>query len=271
MSAIFYPPPTTPLLRAVFALVLLCGLAACSAKRPANELRIGMELAYPPFEMTDAQGEPTGVSVDLAQSLGEYLHRPVAIQNIPFDGLIPSLKTGKIDLIISSLTATPVRRESIDFSEPYLTTGLALLVPIRSNVQSVRDLEAPGRIVAVKKGTTGVLYATEKLPQARLLVLDKESACVLEVAQGKADAFIFDQLSVWQNSTRQADKTRGLLQPFTTEPWAVGLRKGDDALRTQVNAFLTDFRAQGGFTRLGEKWLKEQRTAFEQQGIPFVF
>ena len=88
-------------------------LASCSKTRlptdaPAT-LTIGMELAYPPFEMHDAQGNPSGVSVDLAHALGEFLHRPVAIENIPFDGLIPALKTGKIDLIISSMTATPER------------------------------------------------------------------------------------------------------------------------------------------------------------------
>ena len=95
----------------------------------AADLIVGMELAYPPFEMTDTQGNPAGVSVDLANALGEYLHRKVVIQNIRFDGLIPELKVGKIDLIISSMTATPERAQAIDFSEPYLKTGLCLAGP----------------------------------------------------------------------------------------------------------------------------------------------
>ena len=66
-----------------------------------------MELAYPPFEMTDEQGRPDGISVALAEALGKFLGREVEIQNTAFDGLIPALKTGKIDLIISSMTATP--------------------------------------------------------------------------------------------------------------------------------------------------------------------
>ena len=87
-----------------------------------------MELSYPPFEMTDPQGRPTGVSVRLAEALAKHLGRELVVENIAFDGLIPALKTGKIDCIISSMTATPERSRSIAFSEPYLKTGLALLV-----------------------------------------------------------------------------------------------------------------------------------------------
>lgn len=81
---------------------LVLALSGCA---PAHEktLVVGMELNYPPFEMVDPQGRPFGLSVDLAQALGRYLHRKVQIENIPFDGLIPALKTGKIDLIISCI------------------------------------------------------------------------------------------------------------------------------------------------------------------------
>ena len=97
---------------------ILCLLNGCS-RQSHNQLIVGMELAYPPFEMTDPQGHPAGVSVDLANALGKYLGRDVEIQNIPFDGLIPSLQTRKIDLIISSMTATAERAKTIDFSDPY--------------------------------------------------------------------------------------------------------------------------------------------------------
>src|SRR5262245_39406388 len=119
------------------AIGLLCILLSCSPLSD-QKLIVGMELAYPPFEMTDTQGQPTGVSVDLARALGKQLAKEVEIQNIPFDGLIPALKTRKIDLIISSMTATPERAESIDFSEPYLKTGLCLLTGKNSSIQTIR-------------------------------------------------------------------------------------------------------------------------------------
>ncbi|MGC3992498.1 MAG: transporter substrate-binding domain-containing protein [Chthoniobacteraceae bacterium] len=254
------------------AYLLFAALAIGGCKKQADDtLVVGMELAYPPFEMTDQSGSPAGVSPALARALGTYLHRPVRIDNIPFDGLIPSLKTGKIDLIISSMTATPERAQSIAFSDPYLQTGLCLLVGAKSPIQSITDADQPGRTVVVKKGTTGQLYAAKNIRQAKVLVLDKENACVIEVVEGKADAFIYDQMSTGENARRNPQTTRALLKPFQQEGWAIGLRQGDDALRQQVNAFLADFRQQGGFEKLGDQYLKEQKTQFKQLGIPFYF
>ena len=236
-----------------------------------DPLRVGMELSYPPFEMTDQAGRPTGVSVRLAEALAQELGRELVIENIAFDGLIPALKTGKIDCIISSMTATPERARSIAFSEPYLRTGLALLVAADSPVQSASDLDEPGRVVAVKKGTTGHQYAAATIRRARLLVLDKESAAVMEVAQGKADAFIYDSLSVYRSHARHPDTTRAVLRPFREETWAVGLRRGDESLKRQVDDFLDRFRATGGFEKLGNEFLADEKAFFERQRIPFLF
>jgi polar amino acid transport system substrate-binding protein len=255
----------------ITAVLIALFLNACAKKSAENELRVGMELAYPPFEMTDEHGQPTGVSVDLARTLGEALHRKVMIQNIPFDGLIFSLKTGKIDLILSSMTATPERAESIDFSEPYATTGLALLVSAKSPVQSIKDLESGPHTITVKKGTTGDVYARAHLPSAVVHALDDESACVVEVVQGKADAFIYDQLSTLANWEQNPTTTKPLLTAFKREQWAIGIRKGNSDLQRQVNAFLAAYRAEGGFDRLGERWLSKQKAAFEKLGVPFVF
>ena len=261
-----------PTVRARFTLLIaLAVLAAGCSPKSSPKLIVGMELAYPPFEMTDPQGRPTGVSVDLARALGKFLGQEIQIQNLPFDGLIPSLQTRKIDLIISSLTATPERAKSIDFSEPYLKTGLCLLVGKQSPIQSIDDVDQPGRTLAVKLGTTGHAYARQKINRAKVLVLDLESACVLEVAQGKADAFLYDQMSIFKNWQRHPDTTRPLLKPFQTESWAIGIRKGNSELVQKVNAFLKEFRARGGFDELGDRYLQEQKRAFRQMGIPFYF
>jgi polar amino acid transport system substrate-binding protein len=250
--------------------LLLCTAGFTPAGAAGKEtLTVGMELAYPPFEMTDTKGQPRGVSVDLARALGTALGMKVKIQNISYDGLIPSLKTGKIDLIISSMTATPERARSIDFSDPYLQTGLCLLVGKASPIKGIADLDKAGMTVAVKKGTTGHNYASKKMKHARVLVLDKEAAAVLEVVQGKADAFIYDQMSTYSNWQRNQQTTRALLEPFQQESWAVGIRKGNDPLKARVNAFLKEYRLQGGFERLGDLWLKEQKEQFKKLGYPF--
>jgi polar amino acid transport system substrate-binding protein len=78
-------------------------------------------------------------------------------------------------------------------------------------------------------------------------------------------------MSTYENWKRNPDTTRPLLKPFQSESWAIGLRKGNDALRNQTNEFLKQYKAQGGFEKLGDKYLGEQKTAFKQLGVPFVF
>jgi polar amino acid transport system substrate-binding protein len=249
---------------------LLLAVVGC-APAQRQSLIVGMELNYPPFEMIDPQGRPAGISVEMAEALGRFLHREVQIQNIPFDGLIPALKTGKIDLIISSMTATAERAQSIAFSEPYLHTGLCLLVNRQASIHSIAEADKPGQTIAVKQGTTGQIYVQTHIRQAQVLVLDKEDACVLEVAQGKAQAFIYDQMSVFKEWERHRESTEALLQPFQEEDWAVGLRQGNEALQTQVNSFLRAFRAEAGFHKLGDQYLKDQKEAFQKLGVPFDF
>jgi len=260
-------------LRILFPLLVTFALTAsglaAAAEETAKPLIVGMELAYPPFEMTDQSGKPTGVSVDLATDLAKSLGRPVVIQNTAFDGLIPALKTGKVDLVISSMTATAERAKSIDFSDPYISTGLCLLLKKDSTAKGITDLDREGVKVAVKKGTTGHIYATNNLKKAQILVLDKESAAVLEVSQGKADAFIYDQMSIYQNWQRNKETTRAILEPFQKESWAVGIRKGNDELKTQVNGFIKEYREKGGFEQLGERYLKEMKDEFKRLGSAF--
>jgi len=258
-------------LKITAALIILLALLAGCAPKSHPQLIVGMELSYPPFEMTDPQGQPAGVSVDLARDLGKFLGRAVEIQNIPFDGLIPSLQTRKIDLIISSMTATPERGRAIAFSDPYLRTGLCLLVGKNSPVQGIQDADAPERVLVVKKGTTGHVYVTDKIKSAQVLVLDTEAACVLEVVQGKADAFIYDQISTYENWRRNPETTRPLLKPFQQESWAAGLRRDDTELRGEVNRFLQDYKGRGGFEKLGDRYLAGQKEAFRKLGYPFYF
>jgi len=252
------------------ALVLIGLLAGCGFK-PSDELRIGMDLSYPPFEMRDGNGQPAGISVEMANALGAYLNRPVRIENIPFTGLIPALKGHRIDLVLSSLTATDERRKSIEFSDPYLNVGLALLVNKDSGIRSAADLDQPDQTIVVRQGTTAQLWAGTHLKRAKILTLEKENAAVLEVVQGKAAAFIYDQISVWNYWKQNPTTTVALLEPLQSESWAIGLRQKDQALKAQVDQFLKVFRSQGGFEKLGDQFLGEQKRDFQERGIPFYF
>lgn len=252
----------------MMALLFLASCHHVSAEKP---LRVGMDLSYPPFEMIDDHGEPDGISVAMARALSDYLHRPLQIENIPFVGLLPSLQTGKIDLIISSMSDTPERRKSIAFSDPYLIISLGALMRQDLVISNIQDLNQPRMKVAVRQGTTGQLWAQKNLPHANILVFDQEAAAVLEVLQKKADAFLYDQLTVSKRHREHPLETKALLSSLEQEAWAIGLSSSDIELRNQVNQFLKTFHEQKGFDQLSDRYLKEEKKEFLEKGIPFVF
>lgn len=259
----------------LFAVILLTVLpTGCTRNAPAAEkkfLKVGMELAYPPFETKDDAGNPTGVSVDLAKAFAESLGMEADIQNIAWDGLIPSLQTGKVDVVISSMTITEKRLEQIDFSQPYAKAYLALLVAKDSPVQAAEDLNNEGRVIAVKQGSTGHTYAQAHFPDAVINTFDSENACVTEVTQGKADAFIYDQLTIYRNSQQFADTTRALfIAGQEAEGWGMAFQK-DSPLTEKANAFLKEFTAGGGFDTLTETYLKQEKQTFDALGFSFFF
>jgi len=259
----------------IFTLVFIVLFTGCSkqVKEETKVLKVGMELAYPPFEMSNKDGKPTGVSVDLAYALGKHLGKEVVIENIAWDGLIPSLKTKKIDLIISSMTITDERRKSIEFSTPYAQSSLAILANKNSNINSIKDLNHANRTVAVKKGSTGHIYARNHLSKANILVFDKENMSVLEVVQGKADAFIYDQLTIYKNWSKHKDSTTALLESFQEdfEYWGMALRHGDPKLKEQVDAFIKKAKADGTFDTLSYRYLQDARKTFDTLNVPFFF
>ena len=105
----------------------------------------------------------------------------------------------------------------------------------------------------------------------RHLVVDKSIRFALNDFKDTRGFIIKHQMSVYKHWKRHPDTTRAILKPFQEESWAVGIRKGNKELLDNVNAFLKDFSAKGGFEELGDKYLKEQKDAFKQLEIPFYF
>lgn len=241
-------------------------------QQDTEPLVVAMELAYPPFETKDDAGNPIGVSVDLAKAFGESIGREVVIENIAWDGLIPALQTGKVDMIISSMTITADREEVVDFSDPYANAMLALLTNKDSGITKAEEINTAGKVIAVRTGSTGHLYAQNNLTNAEILALADESACVTEVAQGKADGFIYDQLTIYRNWQNNLDTTNAVFIPFQdVDMWGVAVQEGNDELRKQLNTFIAEFTADGGFDRLSEKYLADEKAAFDQLGFQWFF
>ena len=255
--------------------VIAIGFAGCSDEKQdeAKPLIVGMEVSSDGvFEYRDEDGNPWGVSVQIAEDFGKYLGREVIIENVAWDGLIPSLETGKIDMILSSMTITEERAKKVDFSDPYINAYLAVLASKDSGIQSVEDLNDADKTIAVAVGSTGYYYAVEHLPNAKILALQDAGACVTEVVQGKADGYIRDQLSVYRANQMNPDTTVAVLIPFQdAEHWGAAFHKDNDELREQFNAFLREYEANGGYEKLTEDYMAEYKTAFDALGFKWFF
>ena len=271
----------------VGAVALTCCLAGCASGSTDNSsagadstststegktLRVAMELAYPPFETKDDAGNPEGLAVDFIRDFGAAYGYDVQIENTAWDGLIPSLQSDKADLVISSMTITDERKQSVDFSDAYAMAQLAILANADSGVASIDDLNQPGKKVAVKTGSTGDVYATKNLTNAEIVRLADESACVTEVVQGKADGFLYDQLTIYRNHQANPDTTEAVFIPFQdAEEWGIAVKKGNTELLDQLNAFIAQSKTDGEFDRLTEKYLSEEKKAFDQYGFKWFF
>lgn len=254
-----------------FHTLLLGAAASSSCEDRSKKLVIGTDATYPPFEFVDEQGRIAGIDIEIGQFIAKALGKQAEIKNINFDGLITALQSGSLDMIISSMTANDERRKSVAFSEPYVKTGIALLIAAKSPVKSADDLKAPGRRAVVRLGTTGESWAKEHLPDVPRVTLDSDAACVLEVVNGTVDAWIYDQFSIMKHHARHPEATRVNLTPLREEVWAIAMRKGEDDLVARVNQALARMRADGEFARLAEKHLKTEREIMKAQGLPFLF
>lgn len=235
-----------------------------------GKLVVGMELKFRPFAYVGDKGAPQGFDVDLAKTLGQRLGVKLEIRDMAWTGLIPALVAGKIDLIISGITGTLERAKSITFTSPYYTTGLCALLSVKKAQDVTRpdDLNAPGRVIAVRTGTTADIVAAKRFPKAAITRAPDETACVAAVVAGRADAFVYDQLSIATHHRRHPTTTRAMLVPFTYEPFCIALPKGDFDLWQWLEMFLTTIKHDGTLHALYDRHFGAIMRQAEPEGKP---
>ena len=224
--------------------------------RKAGKLVVLMEAEFRPFTWKDA-GTLRGFDVDLAREIGAALGVPVEFRERAFQLLASELIEGRGDLVISGVTATPERALECSFSDPYfLTRTIALLaVPRAAGVRGAADLDDAARTVVVQKGSTGETATRRRLPRAHLVTLDTESLCALEVAQGRADAFVYDEYQVRAHHAQHLEATRVLDETLSVEPYGIECRKGEPDTLAWLNLVVATMRRDGRIADLYRKHL----------------
>lgn len=221
-----------------------------------NKLIVGMEVNFFPFEYADTEGRPIGFDVDLANIAAQELGVGIEIKDMEFAGLIPALQAGKVDMIISGMSRTLARAKTVTFTQPYFVAGLCALISNKRapDVSEIGRLNAENRILAVKLGTTGDIATARLFPKAQVKRFKEETECVLEVVSGRADAFIYDRLSIGRHHAQNSQTTHAILKPFTYEPYSIAIRSGDFDFLNWLNIFLETIKADGRYEELRKKY-----------------
>ena len=229
-----------------------------------GQLLVGLEAGYQPFEMQDEKGNIIGFDVDMAYEMGKALfgeggEKKVKLINTAWEGIIPALMTHKFDIIMSGMTVLQSRNLKINFCDPYYYIGQCLLIQRKDKekYKSYHDLNKKGVIVTSKLGVTGAFTAEKLLPNATLRLFKMEGEGALQVANGLADGFIYDEPQVRVFAAMYRDKTVGIYEPLTYEPLAWAIRKGDPDFLNWLNNFLAQVRGDGRWDQLKEKWFVE--------------
>jgi polar amino acid transport system substrate-binding protein len=224
-----------------------------------GELRVGFEAGYMPFEMTDKKGNFVGFDIDIAKMMAKAMGVKFVPVNTAWDGIIPSLITGKFDIIMSGMTVTQERNLKVNFADPYIVVGQAILLNKKHEgvVTSYKDLTDPKFIVTSKLGTTGEQAVKRYIPKCTYKSFETETEAVLEVINGKADAYVYDQPNCVVIMAEQgAGKLIFLDKPFTYEPLAWAIKKGDPDFLNWLNNFLRQLKNDGRYDRVYDKWIK---------------
>lgn len=245
----------------IFGLILT--VSACGkqeAKEPEKKevvYKVGTEPTFPPFEILDPKtNEITGFDIELIKAIAAESGIKVEIQNIGFDGLIPALQSGTIDIIASGMTITEKRAEQVDFTKPYVNSGLALAVKKDdTKITSAEDLK--GKVVAVQIGTTGAIKA-EALKEEGVIkdikTYNTVDVVMAELAKGTVDAVINDAPVTQEFISKGHDEIKIVGEPLDSEQYGFAVAKDKKELLQKINDGLDKVIKSGKYGELLKKY-----------------
>ncbi|MEZ5333898.1 MAG: basic amino acid ABC transporter substrate-binding protein [Methanolobus sp.] len=219
---------------------------------------VGTEPYFPPFEYADENNsnEIIGFDVDLINAIAADQGFNVEWKDLEFDALIPALQSGQIDMIVSGMTITEEREESVDFSEPYINAGLALAVAAGNDeIQSVDDIE--GKVAVVQQGSTGATKADELLAEGKIadvIYLAHVNDIIMSLQNGRGD-FMINDLPVTKSFMAQnPDVIKIVDDEIQSDSYGFAVKTGNTELLEKLNTGLANVQADGTYDEIMEKY-----------------
>ena len=222
----------------------------------AADLRIGVEGAYPPFSAVDENGELVGFDIEIALALCEEMGVECELVQQDWDGIIPALLAKKYDAIVASMSNTEERREKVDFTDHYYKDGAKFVRKEGSGIRvSYKGLA--GKAVGVQRGTVTDDFITNEFEGAEVKRYDELTNAHLDLQQGRLDLVLADQF-VNQDFADKNDGYETTGPTYTTSKYfgdiSIAVRKGEDALREDLNAAIKAIRASGKYKEINDKY-----------------
>jgi len=216
-------------------------------------ITVGSDIAFEPFEFIQ-DGEPAGFDIDLMNEIADRLGLEVEYVNASFDTIFTQLAAGDFDAIISAITITEERDQTIDFTDPYFAANQAVAVTTDGpDVASEDDLA--GLQVAVQAGTTGLDYANENFTESTIVEFPTSEAAFTALESGQVDA-VFIDLPVVSARVETSENVELALEVDTGELYGIGVQDGNAALRDALNEQLADIIADGTYEEIYSRWFE---------------
>ena len=221
----------------------------------SGKLRVGLS-SFVPWAMQDKEGKWIGFEVDVATKLAEDMGVELELVPTKWEGLIPSLTTGKFDLIIAGMMGSPQRALKINFTQPYDYSGMMFLVhkKYQTEVKTSADLNKSGITLIARLGTTPATFLKDKFSKATIRLFPDEGALHQELLNGKAHAMLVSIPTPQQLAAKHGDTVFVLNENLLKQPISMGVPKGDPDTLAYLNNWITVVRNNGFLKEKADYW-----------------
>ncbi|HEX7391135.1 MAG TPA: transporter substrate-binding domain-containing protein [Acidiphilium sp.] len=241
--------------------VPLAGMVHGAKAAQSNTVKVGIASEpYPPFSELDAAGHWTGWEIQIMRAVCKTADLHCVIVPLAWDGIIPALQAGKIDMIFNSMSITPEREKEISFSNKYYNTPQMIIGPKNETFKPTAE-GLKGKILGVQVSTVSEAYVRKHFPNVTVKVYQTQDEVNQDLADGRIDADIADAVALGAFLKTPQGKaccnSKGDVAPDPAVLGAgigAGFRKSDVALREKVNAAIAKIRADGVYQKISKKY-----------------
>ena len=231
-------------------------VASAPAPAPAKVYVVGTDAAYAPFESQNEKGEIVGFDIDVVTAVAKKAGIEVKFINTPWEGIFNTLQQGDRDLIVSAVTITDERKQTMDFSNPYFDAQQLIAVKATSKISKFDDLKKLK--VGVQTGTTGdeVVSKLQGKTSTNIKRFESTPLALKELEAGGVDAVVADNGVVINYVTNNAGSKFKTVadKAFAPEQYGLVVKKGNTELLGLLNKGLADIKADGTYDQIYAKY-----------------